>query len=142
MLAVFAAGLALDHHAATSSTSVGSSSPLPLLLTRARTLAICEGGHRPPVEAVQVRVVDQAPRLRTRHGAMSAHIRCQEFCAPPCRSDSAQIFRGGLACLSISNNVERDLLSLVETRHPCAFDCADMYEDILAAIIWLIDRYR
>jgi hypothetical protein len=35
--AVFAAGVALDHHASTSSTSVGSSSPLPLLLTRQDT---------------------------------------------------------------------------------------------------------
>jgi hypothetical protein len=35
--AVFAAGVALDHHASTSSTSVGSSSPLPFLLTRQDT---------------------------------------------------------------------------------------------------------
>jgi hypothetical protein len=31
-----------------------------------------------------------------------------------CRSDSLEIFRRGLAYLSISNNVESDLLSLVE----------------------------
>src|SRR5260370_23081112 len=53
------------------------------------------------------------------------------------RSDGAQIVRRGLTRLSVSNNVESDLLSLVEPMHPSAFDCADMHEDILAAVIWL-----
>jgi hypothetical protein len=54
-----------------------------------------------------------------------------------CRSDSAQIVRRGLACPSIGDNVESDLLSLVEDTHASAFDCADVHEDILAAIIRL-----
>jgi hypothetical protein len=54
-----------------------------------------------------------------------------------CRSDGAQIFGRGLARLSISDNVVRDLLSLVEALHSGAFDRADMHEHILAAVIWL-----
>src|SRR5712691_8146936 len=53
------------------------------------------------------------------------------------RSDSVQIVRRGLACFSIGNNVESDLLSLVEDTHASAFDRADVHEDILAAIIRL-----
>jgi hypothetical protein len=30
-----------------------------------------------------------------------------------------------------------DFLSFVEAVHPCAFDGADVHEDILAAIVWL-----
>jgi hypothetical protein len=54
-----------------------------------------------------------------------------------CRSDSVQIVRRGLACPSIGNNVESNLLPLVEGTHASAFDRADVHEDILAAIIWL-----
>src|SRR5580704_14085510 len=54
-----------------------------------------------------------------------------------CRSDGAQIFGRGLARLSISDNVVRDLLSLVEALHSGAFDRADMHEHILAAVIGL-----
>jgi hypothetical protein len=54
-----------------------------------------------------------------------------------CRSDRAQILRGGLAGPSISNNLERDLLSLVKPAHTGAFDCADVDEDVLAPIIRL-----
>ena len=54
-----------------------------------------------------------------------------------CRSDSLQIFRRGLACLSISNNVESDLLALIEGTHASAFDRADVHEHILAAAIRL-----
>ena len=68
---------------------------------------------------------------------MNAYVCCQECCSSRCRSDGAQIFRGGLACLSISNNVERDLLSLVEVLYPCALDGADVHENILAAVIGL-----
>ena len=53
-----------------------------------------------------------------------------------CRT--VQIVRRGLArILSIGNNVESDLLSLVERTHASAFDRADVHEDILAAIIRL-----
>jgi hypothetical protein len=52
------------------------------------------------------------------------------------KSDCAQIFSRGLAALSIGNDIERDLLSLVEALHPRALDCADVH-DILAAVIWL-----
>jgi len=68
---------------------------------------------------------------------MNAYVCCQECCSSRCRSDGAQIFRGGLACLSIGNNIERDFLSLVEAMHPGAFDRADVHENILAAIIRL-----
>src|SRR5258707_1041436 len=55
-----------------------------------------------------------------------------------CRLDSLQILRRGLArILSIGNNVESDLLSLVEDTHASAFDRADVHEDLLAAIIRL-----
>jgi hypothetical protein len=53
------------------------------------------------------------------------------------RSDSAQIVRRGLAGPSISNNVEGNPLPFVKAWHPGAFDCADVHEDILAAVIWL-----
>jgi len=55
-----------------------------------------------------------------------------------CLSDGPQIVRRGLAwILSIDNNVESDLLSLVERTHASAFDRTDVHEDILAAIIRL-----
>ena len=53
-------------------------------------------------------------------------------------SDGLQIVRRGLAwILSIDNNVESDLLSLVEGTHASAFDGADVHEDIPAAFIRL-----
>src|SRR5258708_18220027 len=64
-------------------------------------------------------------------------LRGQDLGSSGGRSDGAQIVRRGLARLSISNNVESDLLSLVEPAHPSAFDRADMPEDILAAVIRL-----
>ncbi len=54
-----------------------------------------------------------------------------------CRLGSVQIVRRGLARPSIGDNVECDLLSLVEDTHASAFDCADVHEDILTAIIRL-----
>jgi ribosomal protein S21 len=54
-----------------------------------------------------------------------------------CRSDSLQIVRRELACPSIGNNVESDLLSLVEGTHASAFDRADVHENILAAVVRL-----
>jgi hypothetical protein len=57
---------------------------------------------------------------------------------PPChRSEGAQIFGRGLARLSISNNLVRDPLPLVESLRPCAFDRANVHEDVLAAVIGL-----
>ena len=61
----------------------------------------------------------------------------RNYGSPRCRSDSLQIVRRGLACPSIGNNVESDLLSLVEGTHAGAFDRADVHEYILAAVIWL-----
>jgi len=56
-----------------------------------------------------------------------------------CRT--VQIVRRGLArILSIGNNVESDLLSLVEGTHASAFDRADVHEDILAAITFVIEE--
>src|SRR5258706_3457543 len=57
-----------------------------------------------------------------------------------CRSDRLLIVRRRLArILSIGNNVESDLLSLVEGTHASAFDRADVHEDLLAAIIRLYE---
>src|SRR5271165_1013469 len=53
------------------------------------------------------------------------------------RSIGAQIVGRGLSGLSISHNLERALLSLVEAVHPGAFDRADMHEHILAAVVGL-----
>src|ERR1700738_2596707 len=47
----------------------------------------------------------------------------------------AQIVCRRLSGLAIGNNVERDLLSLIEAVHAGAFDCADMHEDIFAAVL-------
>ena len=52
-------------------------------------------------------------------------------------SDGPQIVCRRLACPSISNDLKRDLLSLIEAIHPGTFDGADVHEDILAAIIRL-----
>jgi hypothetical protein len=53
------------------------------------------------------------------------------------RSEGAQVLGRGLACSSVGNNVKGNLLSLVEAVHPSAFDRADVYEYILATVIWL-----
>ena len=42
-----------------------------------------------------------------------------------------------LPVFPLATSSKKNLLSLVKAGHPCAFDCADMYEDILAGIIWL-----
>jgi hypothetical protein len=54
-----------------------------------------------------------------------------------CRSDRAQTVRRSLAGPLIGNNLERNLLSLGEATYPGAFHCADVHEDVLAAIIRL-----
>src|SRR5258706_3464601 len=80
------------------------------------------------------------PRLGCRDRAgrrLVGGLRDQEVGFSGGRSDGAQIVRRGLTRLSVSNNVEGDLLSHVEPMHPSAFDCDDMHEDILAAVIWL-----
>jgi hypothetical protein len=53
------------------------------------------------------------------------------------RLNSAQVVGRRLAGLSISNDFELDLLTFIEAVHPCAFDGADMHEDVFAAIIRL-----
>ena len=53
------------------------------------------------------------------------------------QSIGAQIVCRGLSGPSIGHNLERDLLSLIETVHPGAFDRADMHEDVLAAVVRL-----
>jgi hypothetical protein len=52
-------------------------------------------------------------------------------------SRCAQIACRGLACFAISNEIEKDPLSLVEATHAGAFNSADMNEDVLAAVVWL-----
>jgi hypothetical protein len=81
-----------------------------------------------------------APCLGTRHGAhklpaSTSVVRI--YSSSCCRSDGAQIVRRGLAAPSVSNNIKRDLLSLVEPRHSGSFDRADVDEDVLAAVIRL-----
>jgi hypothetical protein len=81
----------------------------------------------------------ETPCPETSHGAMNrlpVHP-WSGYGSSRCRLDSVQIVRRGLACLSIRDNVEGDLLSLVEDTHASAFDRADVHEDILAAIIRL-----
>lgn len=53
------------------------------------------------------------------------------------QSDRAQILSRGFAGLAIGNNIEGDLLSFVQPIHTCAFDRADVHEDIVASIIRL-----
>jgi hypothetical protein len=74
----------------------------------------------------------------TRRGAQSdPYIGVKNYGSSCHRSGSAQIVGRGFAGPSIGDNVERDLLSLVEAMQSGAFDCADVHEDILAAVIWL-----
>jgi hypothetical protein len=78
------------------------------------------------------------PRAWERDAGLPAStfvIRIYDF--PRCRSDGAQIFSRGFARLRISNNLERDLLSLVEPVHASALDRADVHEHILGAVIRL-----
>jgi hypothetical protein len=79
------------------------------------------------------------PCPETSHGAMNRlPVHPWSGYGPSrCRLDSVQIVRRGLACPSIGDNVESDLLSLAEDTHASAFYRADVDEDILAAIIWL-----
>jgi len=81
----------------------------------------------------------ETPCPETSHGAMNrlpVHP-WSGYGSSRCRLDRVQIVRGGLACPSIGDNVESDLLSLVEDTHASACDRADVHEDILAAIIRL-----
>jgi hypothetical protein len=81
----------------------------------------------------------ETPCPETSHGAMNRlPVHPWSGYGPSrCRLDSVQIIRRGLACPSIGDNVESDLLSLAEDTHASAFYRADVDEDILAAIIWL-----
>ena len=87
-----------------------------------------------PTPSQRRRSGNATSRMQNQPRAGAWMIRGQESY---CLSDGAQILRGGLAGPSISNKIERDLLSLVEATHPSAFDCADMHEHILATVIWL-----
>jgi hypothetical protein len=78
---------------------------------------------------------NQTPRLKTDTGP-NAGTQELRFLALA-ESDSAQILGRGFPRLSVSNNLERDLLALIKALHPCAFNCADVYENIFAAAIWL-----
>jgi hypothetical protein len=67
---------------------------------------------------------------------MPARVR-RNYGPPSQRSEGTQIIDRGLARLSISNNLVRDPLSLVESVQPRAFDRANVHEDVLAAVIQL-----
>ena len=90
-----------------------------------------------PIPLSRPRPLDRCPAAIEPGAGWSWGLRGQDLGSSGGRSDGAQIVRRGLARLSISNNVESDLLSLVEPAHPSAFDRADMHEDILAAVIRL-----
>src|SRR6185369_13986552 len=51
--------------------------------------------------------------------------------------DGAKVVGRRFAGLAIRNNVEFDLLALIEPTHTSALDCADVHEDVLAAIVRL-----
>ena len=51
--------------------------------------------------------------------------------------DGTQIFRGRLAGPAVRDDVEGNLLTLVEAVQSCAFDRADMNEDIFVAVLRL-----
>src|SRR5262249_61976411 len=53
------------------------------------------------------------------------------------RSDGAQIVRRRLAGPAVGDDLVGDLLSLVEGVHAGTFDCADVHEYILPAVIGL-----
>lgn len=57
--------------------------------------------------------------------------------APIASLGGSQVFCCRLAGPAVSNDVERDLLSLIEFAHAGAFNRADMNEDILASLVWL-----
>ena len=56
------------------------------------------------------------------------------------RSGGAQIFSGGFAGAAVCDDVEADFLALIEGAQACAFDRADMHEDVLAAVLGLNPR--
>jgi hypothetical protein len=90
-------------------------------------------------QLTQRSICAETPCPDTRHGAMN-HLPVlpwSGYGSSRCRLDSVQIVRRGLACPSIGDNVESDLLSLVEDAHASAFDRADVHEHILASIIRL-----
>src|SRR5258708_2221908 len=49
----------------------------------------------------------------------------------------AKVFRAGLAAYAVGFGFERKLLAFIERAQPCAFDSADMNEDVSAAIVRL-----
>jgi hypothetical protein len=112
--------------------TIRSATPATGCGTTDKTTKACELDifRRCAVTVVQFRII--APRVETSTGPV-----VRIYGSSRGRSDGAQIVRGGLTRPSISNNVERDLLSLVEVMDPSAFDRADVDEDILAAIIRL-----
>src|SRR5437588_9274157 len=54
-----------------------------------------------------------------------------------CCLDSAQIVSRGLSGPSIGDNFVADLLTFVEIAHSSAFDCTDVHEHVLAAVVRL-----
>jgi hypothetical protein len=68
---------------------------------------------------------------------MPAHSLFKKYGFLRWHSEGAQILGRGLARLAVGDNLERHLLSLIETMHPCALDRADVHEDIATAVILL-----
>src|SRR5258708_12069876 len=69
--------------------------------------------------------------------ALPVHPWSKRYGRPRCRLRGAQILSSRLTSPAVCNDVEGDLLPLVEGTHACAFDRADMNEDILVASLGL-----
>src|SRR5579871_4402128 len=78
----------------------------------------------------------QTARVPHQTGPASTSV-VKSICCQRRRSGCAQILRRRLAGPSIRHKLKRDLLSLGKTGHPSALDCADMDENVLAAVIRL-----
>ena len=85
-----------------------------------------------PAKSLKCRVIELTENKPPdpEHGAMGyAFVRS--------RSCGAEILCDGFTRPAVSDDLEKDLLTLIEAMHSGLFDRADVHEDILAAIIWL-----
>jgi hypothetical protein len=102
--------------------------------------AVNQARHEVPLTAQQKSPTNPArgePDAGSEPQALPVHPWSRRYGYRHCRSGGAQIVCGGLTRPSISHDLERDSLSLVEAVHPGAFDGADMHENILTAVIRL-----
>jgi hypothetical protein len=69
--------------------------------------------------------------------ALPVHPKSKRYGHRRCQLDGAQVLSGGLSRPTVGDNVKRHLLPLVEAAHACAFNRADMNEDIFVTAIRL-----